>query len=53
MTTTTEAVFGVRVMNDDGTGLPGGAAIIHFTAKTLRGSRQWRLNAQQAINSPE
>jgi gamma-glutamyltranspeptidase / glutathione hydrolase len=33
-------------------GSPGGAAIIHFTAKTLVGGLQWGLNAQQAINLP-
>lgn len=33
-------------------GSPGGAAIIHFTAKTLIGTLDWGLNAQQAINLP-
>ncbi len=33
-------------------GSPGGPAIIHFTAKTLIGSLQWGLDAQQAINLP-
>jgi gamma-glutamyltranspeptidase/glutathione hydrolase len=33
-------------------GSPGGAFIIHFTAKTLYGSLNWGLNAQQAINLP-
>jgi gamma-glutamyltranspeptidase/glutathione hydrolase len=33
-------------------GSPGGPAIIHFTAKTLVGSLQWGLNAQQAIDLP-
>ena len=34
------------------TGSPGGAFIIHFTAKTLYGLLNWRLNVQQAINLP-
>ena len=34
------------------TGSPGGAFIIHFTAKTLYGVLNWGLNAQQAINLP-
>lgn len=34
------------------TGSPGGAFIIHFTAKTLVGMLNWGLNAQQAINLP-
>jgi gamma-glutamyltranspeptidase/glutathione hydrolase len=33
-------------------GSPGGAFIIHFTAKTLYGSLHWGLNTQQAINLP-
>jgi len=33
-------------------GSPGGPAIIHFAAKTLVGSLQWGLNAQQAIDLP-
>ena len=33
-------------------GSPGGALIIHYTAKTLLGTLAWRLNAQQAINLP-
>ncbi|MBL8327009.1 MAG: gamma-glutamyltransferase family protein [Rubrivivax sp.] len=33
-------------------GSPGGAAIIHFTAKTLVGSLQWGLDAQRAIDLP-
>ena len=33
-------------------GSPGGAAIIHFTAKTLIGSLQWGLDAQRAIDLP-
>jgi len=33
-------------------GSPGGAFIIHFTAKTLYGALNWGLNAQQAINLP-
>jgi gamma-glutamyltranspeptidase/glutathione hydrolase len=33
-------------------GSPGGAMIIHFTAKTLYGMLHWGLNAQQAINLP-
>jgi gamma-glutamyltranspeptidase/glutathione hydrolase len=33
-------------------GSPGGAMIIHFTAKTLLGVLQWGLNPQQAINLP-
>ncbi|MDB5963606.1 MAG: gamma-glutamyltransferase [Polaromonas sp.] len=34
------------------TGSPGGAVIIHFTAKTLYGVLHWGLNVQQAINLP-
>ena len=34
------------------TGSPGGAFIIHFTAKTLYGVTNWGLNTQQAINLP-
>jgi gamma-glutamyltranspeptidase/glutathione hydrolase len=33
-------------------GSPGGAMIIHFTAKTLYGVLNWGLNAQQAIDLP-
>jgi gamma-glutamyltranspeptidase / glutathione hydrolase len=33
-------------------GSPGGALIIHFTAKTLIGTLNWDMNAQQAINLP-
>ena len=33
-------------------GSPGGAGIIHYTAKTLIGSLDWGLNAQQAIALP-
>jgi gamma-glutamyltranspeptidase / glutathione hydrolase len=33
-------------------GSPGGALIIHYTAKTLYGVLNWGLNAQQAINLP-
>jgi gamma-glutamyltranspeptidase/glutathione hydrolase len=33
-------------------GSPGGALIIHFTAKTLYGMLNWGLNAQQAISLP-
>ncbi len=33
-------------------GSPGGAAIIHYTAKTLIGMLQWGLNAQEAIDLP-
>jgi len=33
-------------------GSPGGALIIHFTAKTLYGVLNWGLNAQQAIDLP-
>lgn len=33
-------------------GSPGGALIIHFTAKTLYGVLNWGLNAQEAINLP-
>ena len=34
------------------TGSPGGAMIIHYTAKTLYGVLNWGLNAQQAIDLP-
>ncbi len=34
------------------TGSPGGALIIHFTAKTLYGVLHWGLNPQQAIDLP-
>ncbi|MBE0505603.1 MAG: gamma-glutamyltransferase [Marinospirillum sp.] len=33
-------------------GSPGGAAIIHFTTKTLLGSLGWKLAPQQAIELP-
>ena len=33
-------------------GSPGGAAIIHYTAKTLLGTLQWGLDAQRAIDLP-
>jgi gamma-glutamyltranspeptidase/glutathione hydrolase len=33
-------------------GSPGGAAIIHFTAKTLVGTLDWKLDAQRAIDLP-
>jgi gamma-glutamyltranspeptidase / glutathione hydrolase len=33
-------------------GSPGGALIIHYTAKTLNGMLNWGMNAQQAINLP-
>ncbi len=33
-------------------GSPGGALIIHFTAKTLWGTLAWGLDAQQAVNLP-
>lgn len=33
-------------------GSPGGALIIHYTAKTLWGMLHWGLNAQQAIDLP-
>ncbi|APW43331.1 gamma-glutamyltransferase [Rhodoferax saidenbachensis] len=33
-------------------GSPGGALIIHFTAKTLYGVLHWGLNTQQAIDLP-
>ena len=33
-------------------GSPGGAAIIHYTAKTLYGVFHWDLTPQQAINLP-
>ena len=33
-------------------GSPGGAAIIHYTSKTLVGMLAWGLNAQEAINLP-
>ena len=33
-------------------GSPGGALIIHYTAKTLLGTLDWGLNAQQAISLP-
>ena len=33
-------------------GSPGGALIIHFTAKTLIGALQWGLNAQEAVSLP-
>jgi len=33
-------------------GSPGGALIIHFTAKLLVGTLHWQLNTQEAINLP-
>lgn len=33
-------------------GAPGGAAIVHFTAKTLLGLYAWELSPQQAIDLP-
>jgi len=33
-------------------GSPGGAAIIHYTAKTLKGMLQWQLSPQEAIDLP-
>jgi gamma-glutamyltranspeptidase/glutathione hydrolase len=33
-------------------GSPGGAAIIHYTARTLQAMRDWGLNAQEALNLP-
>ncbi|MEX1062085.1 MAG: gamma-glutamyltransferase, partial [Balneolaceae bacterium] len=33
-------------------GSPGGAAIIHYTAKAIVGMLNWNLNAQEAINLP-
>ncbi len=33
-------------------GSPGGAAIIHYTAKAIIGMYEWNLNAQDAINLP-
>jgi gamma-glutamyltranspeptidase/glutathione hydrolase len=33
-------------------GSPGGAAIIHYTAKTLLGTLRWSLDAQRAIDLP-
>ncbi|PWN07211.1 gamma-glutamyltransferase [Rhodohalobacter mucosus] len=33
-------------------GSPGGAAIIHYTAKTMIGMFEWNLNPQQAIDLP-
>jgi gamma-glutamyltranspeptidase/glutathione hydrolase len=33
-------------------GSPGGALIIHYTAKTLYGTLNWGLTPQQAINLP-
>ena len=33
-------------------GSPGGALIIHYTAKILYGTLNWGLNAQQAIDLP-
>lgn len=33
-------------------GSPGGAAIIHYTAKAIVGMFDWNLNAQEAINVP-
>ncbi len=34
------------------TGSPGGAVIIHYTAKTLYATLNWGMNVQQAINLP-
>ncbi|RUR32800.1 gamma-glutamyltransferase [Vreelandella andesensis] len=33
-------------------GSPGGAAIIHYTARTLLAMRDWGLNAQEALSLP-
>ncbi|CAM4035823.1 gamma-glutamyltransferase family protein [Vreelandella rituensis] len=33
-------------------GSPGGAAIIHYTARTLIALRDWGMNAQQALDLP-
>lgn len=33
-------------------GSPGGAAIIHYTARTLVAMRDWGMNAQEALNLP-
>ncbi|WP_404418805.1 gamma-glutamyltransferase [Marinospirillum sp.] len=33
-------------------GSPGGAAIIHYTAKTLLGMLQWQLSPQEAVELP-
>jgi gamma-glutamyltranspeptidase/glutathione hydrolase len=33
-------------------GSPGGALIIHYTAKLLTGSLHWGMNAQQAVSLP-
>ncbi|WP_447556204.1 gamma-glutamyltransferase [Vreelandella sp. EE22] len=33
-------------------GSPGGAAIIHYTARTLLAMRDWGLSAQEALNLP-
>lgn len=33
-------------------GSPGGAAIIHYTAKAIIGMLDWQLNAQEAIDLP-
>jgi gamma-glutamyltranspeptidase/glutathione hydrolase len=33
-------------------GSPGGALIIHYTAKLLTGTLHWNLNAQQAVSLP-
>ena len=33
-------------------GSPGGAVIIHYTAKVLVGTLHWGLNVQQAVNLP-
>lgn len=33
-------------------GSPGGAAIIHYTARTLQAMRDWGLDAQEALNLP-
>jgi gamma-glutamyltranspeptidase/glutathione hydrolase len=34
------------------TGSPGGAPIIHYTAKTILGTLAWGLDAQQTVNLP-
>ena len=44
-----DKVSGQLVMS---AGSPGGALIIHFTAKTLLGTLAWGLDPQQAISLP-
>jgi gamma-glutamyltranspeptidase/glutathione hydrolase len=44
-----DKVTGELVMS---AGSPGGALIIHYTAKTLYGTLNWGLTPQQAINLP-